>query len=156
MPPTDDSSLSCLTFRTWSIGLLSCILLSFVNQFFGFRQNNLNISPVTIQIISLPLRRLMASILPTRVFHMPFVNWSFSLNPGPFNLKEHVLITRQLWLCWCLCSRYHNHCQGLLQQANSPARSLVISSNYTGMKSEQIPLVPCFTEVHSYSIVNCL
>lgn len=24
---------------------------------------------------------------------VPFTNWSFSLNPGPFSLKEHVLIT---------------------------------------------------------------
>lgn len=35
----------------------------------------------------------MAATLPTRKFHVPFTKWSFSLNPGPFNLKEHVLIT---------------------------------------------------------------
>ncbi|CAL1384776.1 unnamed protein product [Linum trigynum] len=35
----------------------------------------------------------MAAFLPRTRFRVPFTNWSFSLNPGPFNLKEHVLIT---------------------------------------------------------------
>ncbi|KAJ0986924.1 hypothetical protein J5N97_005280 [Dioscorea zingiberensis] len=35
----------------------------------------------------------MAATLPTTKFGVPFTNWSFSLNPGPFNMKEHVLIT---------------------------------------------------------------
>lgn len=35
----------------------------------------------------------MAATLPTKQIHFPFTKWSFSLNPGPFNLKEHVLIT---------------------------------------------------------------
>lgn len=91
--PTDDPSLPVLTFRTWFLGLLSCIMLAFLNQFFGYRQNSLYISSVTAQIITLPIGRLMASTLPTKTFHVPFTTWSFSLNPGPFNLKEHVLIT---------------------------------------------------------------
>lgn len=35
----------------------------------------------------------MAATLPTKQMRVPFTKWSFSLNPGPFNLKEHVLIT---------------------------------------------------------------
>ncbi|KAJ9672445.1 hypothetical protein PVL29_025883 [Vitis rotundifolia] len=35
----------------------------------------------------------MATMLPTKQVNVPFTKWSFSLNPGPFNLKEHVLIT---------------------------------------------------------------
>lgn len=93
MPTTDDPSEPCLTFRTWVLGLVSCCLLSFVNEFFDLRQNGLFVSSVTAQIISLPLGRLMASVIPKKVFQVPFVNWSFSLNPGPFTLKEHVLIT---------------------------------------------------------------
>ena len=35
----------------------------------------------------------MAAILPNNVIRFPGTKWSFSLNPGPFNLKEHVLVT---------------------------------------------------------------
>ncbi|THU48677.1 hypothetical protein C4D60_Mb06t01530 [Musa balbisiana] len=35
--------------------------------------------------------KLMANMLPNKVIRMPYTNWSFSLNPGPFNLKEHVV-----------------------------------------------------------------
>ncbi|KAJ9690027.1 hypothetical protein PVL29_012605 [Vitis rotundifolia] len=35
----------------------------------------------------------MAASLPEKTLKIPATNWSFSLNPGPFNLKEHVLIT---------------------------------------------------------------
>ncbi|PIM98023.1 Sexual differentiation process protein ISP4 [Handroanthus impetiginosus] len=93
VPPTDDPSLPALTFRTWFLGLLSCVMLAFVNQFFGYRQNSIYISAVTVQIVTLPIGKFMARVLPTRKFTVPVINWSFSLNPGPFNLKEHVLIT---------------------------------------------------------------
>uniref|UniRef100_A0A2N9EJG1 Uncharacterized protein n=1 Tax=Fagus sylvatica TaxID=28930 RepID=A0A2N9EJG1_FAGSY len=35
----------------------------------------------------------MEAYLPNKLIHIPGTKWSFSLNPGPFNLKEHVLIT---------------------------------------------------------------
>jgi OPT family oligopeptide transporter len=53
----------------------------------------LYISSVSAQIVALPLGKLMAAVLPTTPIYVPFTKWSFSLNPGPFNLKEHVLIT---------------------------------------------------------------
>lgn len=93
MPPTDDPTLPALTFRTWVLGIGACIALSFINKFFDYRQQNLSISSVCIQIVALPLGKLMAATLPTRKFGVPFTSWSFSLNPGPFNIKEHVLIT---------------------------------------------------------------
>ncbi|OMP06990.1 Oligopeptide transporter OPT superfamily [Corchorus olitorius] len=39
------------------------------------------------------LKETDAATLPTHEFRVPFTKWSFSLNPGPFTLKEHVLIT---------------------------------------------------------------
>lgn len=93
VPITDDPTIPCLTFRTWALGLSSCVLLSFVNQFFVYRTNPIGISSVCAQIVTLPLGKLMAATLPKKVFHVPMTNWSFSLNPGPFTLKEHVLIT---------------------------------------------------------------
>ncbi|XP_011038844.1 PREDICTED: oligopeptide transporter 1 isoform X3 [Populus euphratica] len=35
----------------------------------------------------------MAAKLPKKQVSIPFTKWSFSLNPGPFSMKEHVLIT---------------------------------------------------------------
>ncbi|KAL3508347.1 hypothetical protein ACH5RR_027748 [Cinchona calisaya] len=91
--PTDNPNLSVLTIRTWILGMLSCVLLAFVNTFFGYRQNNLYVSSVAAQIVTLPLGKLMAATFPAKIIGLPFTKWSFSLNPGPFNLKEHVLIT---------------------------------------------------------------
>ncbi|KAJ4845329.1 hypothetical protein Tsubulata_033065 [Turnera subulata] len=93
VPITDDPTEPVLTFRTWVLGILSCALLAFVNKFFGFRQNQLSIGSVSAQIVTLPIGKLMAATLPSAPIHIPFTNWSFSLNPGPFNMKEHVLIT---------------------------------------------------------------
>ncbi|KAK8602744.1 hypothetical protein V6N13_084947 [Hibiscus sabdariffa] len=93
VPITDDPTEPTLTIRTWVLGIISCCLLSFVNQFFVFRQNQLSISSISAQIVVLPLGKLMAATLPTTEVRVPFTPWLFSLNPGPFTKKEHVLIT---------------------------------------------------------------
>ncbi|KAL8461705.1 hypothetical protein ACS0TY_032174 [Phlomoides rotata] len=93
VPITDDPTLPCLTFRTWVLGTLSCAALAFLNQFFGYRQNFLSITSVSAQILVLPLGKFMAATLPTKVIHIPGTKWSFTMNPGPFNVKEHCLIT---------------------------------------------------------------
>ncbi|KAL7249048.1 hypothetical protein ACSBR1_011250 [Camellia fascicularis] len=71
----------------------SCVFLAFVNQFFGYRENQLYISSVSAQILMLPIGKFMANTLPDKKIWVPFTKWRFSLNPGPFTLKEHVLIT---------------------------------------------------------------
>ncbi|MCO5597883.1 hypothetical protein L7F22_051968 [Adiantum nelumboides] len=93
VPTTDDPSLPVWTFRMWSIGLLSCVLLSFLNQFFAYRTEPLSVTLITVQIAALPIGHFMALVLPTRTYRLPYFNTEFSLNPGPFNVKEHVLIT---------------------------------------------------------------
>ncbi|KAJ8629822.1 hypothetical protein MRB53_023145 [Persea americana] len=45
------------------------------------------------QIIALPVGKLVAATLPSKSIRVPMTKWSFSLNPGPVNLKEQVLIT---------------------------------------------------------------
>jgi OPT family oligopeptide transporter len=90
---TDDPSLPVFTFRVWVLGLLSCITLSFLNQFFSYRREPLTISAVSAQIAVLPIGRFMAAALPKRKYWLPWTRFEFCLNPGPFNLKEHVLIT---------------------------------------------------------------
>ncbi|KAB1221652.1 Oligopeptide transporter 5 [Morella rubra] len=93
VPITDDPTLPCLTFRTWVLGITSCAVLAFLNQFFGYRQNAIYLSSVSAQIVVLPIGKLMEAYLPNKPIRIPGTKWSLSLNPGPFNSKEHVLIT---------------------------------------------------------------
>ncbi|GMH03050.1 hypothetical protein Nepgr_004889 [Nepenthes gracilis] len=91
---TDDPTLPVWTFRMWLLGVLSCALLSFLNQFFSYRTEPLVITQITVQIAALPIGRFLAAVLPTHKFRIPgFGSHEFSLNPGPFNMKEHVMVT---------------------------------------------------------------
>ncbi|XP_026433527.1 oligopeptide transporter 4-like [Papaver somniferum] len=91
---TDDHTLPVWTFRMWVLGTMSCCLLSFLNQFFSYRSQPLVVTQITVQVAALPIGHFMARVLPTTKFHIPgFGSRDFSLNPGPFNLKEHVLIS---------------------------------------------------------------
>ncbi|KAL8528916.1 hypothetical protein ACS0TY_006402 [Phlomoides rotata] len=76
----------------WVLGAAACVLLSFLNQFFWYRREPLSISAISAQIAVVPLGHLMATTLTRRVF-FEGQKWEFSLNPGRFNVKEHVLIT---------------------------------------------------------------
>lgn len=87
----DDPSLPIYTFRMWFIGVLTCALLSFINQYFWFRQASLIINPIAAIICTLYLGRFMADVLPTARINM--FGTYFTLNDGPFGLKEHVLIS---------------------------------------------------------------
>ena len=92
VPKTDDPNMPVLTFRMWVLGLGTCILLSFVNQFMWYRQNPMSVSSISAQIAVVPLGHLMAKYITKRVF-FEGCKYEFTLNPGPFNVKEHVLIT---------------------------------------------------------------
>ncbi|KAM0828507.1 hypothetical protein ACQ4PT_067493 [Festuca glaucescens] len=92
VPVGDDPDTPVLTFRMWVLGTASCFVLSFLNQFFWYRKEPLTITAISAQIAVVPLGRLMAATLPERAFFRGR-RWEFTLNPGPFNVKEHVLIT---------------------------------------------------------------
>ncbi|KAG1903462.1 OPT oligopeptide transporter protein-domain-containing protein [Suillus fuscotomentosus] len=84
---TDDPSIPSNTFRAWVIGLAWAILISGLNQFFFFRYPSVNISSIAAQLLSFPVGRAWAKVVPNvRVF-------GIQLNPGPFSIKEHVLVT---------------------------------------------------------------
>ncbi|KAF9294147.1 hypothetical protein BGZ88_004323 [Linnemannia elongata] len=90
IPNTDDPSMPCNTFRMWFLGLFFTAAVSFVNQFFYLRQTQISIGYSVVALVSLPLGHMMARFLPTS--QMNLFGWSFSLNPGPFSIKEHILI----------------------------------------------------------------
>lgn len=89
--PTDDPSTPVNTFRVWVLGTIFAILGTGVDQFFSLRYPGISIYSYLIQFLSYPCGLLMAKVLPT--YRFPFGRFSFTLNPGPFNQKEHMLIT---------------------------------------------------------------
>ncbi|POV99197.1 hypothetical protein PSTT_13923 [Puccinia striiformis] len=55
------------------------------------RLPGISINTFVGQVLALPAGRFLATVLPTHVFRL--FGYSFTLNPGPFNAKEHLLIT---------------------------------------------------------------
>ena len=88
---TDDPTMPCLTFRAMVIGTIFAGAGSFIDSLFAFRQPPITVGATVGQLLAYPLGKGMATILPTRTFRM--FGHEFSLNPGPFNRKEHMLIT---------------------------------------------------------------
>jgi OPT family oligopeptide transporter len=105
----DDPSMPVNTFRMWFLGILFTLLISGLNQVFSMRCMSAIISPsskdyiiyisldsalyvsiIVVQVVSLPLGRGLAAILPTK--HFNTFGYIWSLNPGPFSIKEHVCI----------------------------------------------------------------
>ncbi|KAI6101091.1 OPT oligopeptide transporter protein-domain-containing protein [Pisolithus croceorrhizus] len=84
---TDDPSIPAMTLRTWVLGLAWAVITSGLNQFMFYRYPSVTISSFVPQLLSFPMGKLWARYIPRRrVFGV-------SLNPGPFSMKEHVLIT---------------------------------------------------------------
>ncbi|OAY65837.1 Oligopeptide transporter 5, partial [Ananas comosus] len=77
---------------TWVLGISSCALIAFLNEFFVYRQNQIGLDQTLQQLGLLALGRLMAATLPAKCLRIPWTGWKVSLNPGPFNIKEHALV----------------------------------------------------------------
>ncbi|CAG8704106.1 20645_t:CDS:10 [Gigaspora margarita] len=86
----DDPSLPCTTFRFWVLSTLFTSLGAAVSEFYYFRSNGGGYSIFFVLLVSYIVGKWMARVLPVDEFK--FYKWKFTLNPGPFNVKEHVLI----------------------------------------------------------------
>lgn len=85
-----------------------------MNVFFNFRSPAPSVVPLALLLISYPIGKLFAFSLPITTYHiriplpplpllslaplslslhhLPPLSFEFSLNPGPWNIKEHVLV----------------------------------------------------------------
>ncbi|KAI0156292.1 OPT oligopeptide transporter [Pestalotiopsis sp. NC0098] len=86
----DDPTLPVITFRSVLLSAIFCIIGSFVSQLSYFRTTTAPFPVFFVILASAPLGRLLARILPDCT--VPLGRWSFSLNPGPFSVKEHAII----------------------------------------------------------------
>ncbi|KAF5338240.1 hypothetical protein D9758_012834 [Tetrapyrgos nigripes] len=84
---TDDPTMPVSTLRVWAMGLFWAVLLPGLNQFFFFRYPAVEVTGIVAQLVTYPMGRALAAYTPRRkIFGM-------ELNPGPFTIKEHVLVT---------------------------------------------------------------
>lgn len=94
--PTDDPTLPSLTFRSLVIGIVFAgagavsdrktippnANAQFINQLFYIRFPSVQVTSNVAQLLAWPFGKLFEKVLPRG-----------KLNPGPFNHKEHMLIT---------------------------------------------------------------
>ncbi|CAF3647754.1 unnamed protein product [Rotaria sp. Silwood1] len=89
----DDPNMLCSTFRVWFIGLFFVVSFTVVNTYFHYRMKRIVLDGSHIFLLSFVLGKFLAFVLPKKSFRLwPNTNYCFSFNPGPFTIKEHVLI----------------------------------------------------------------
>lgn len=85
-----DEDVPANTFRAWVIGMTLVIVGASMNTLFSLRSPSIGLGALVAQIIAWPLGHGWAKVMPTRQFNAFGLKWS--LNPGPFNIKEHSII----------------------------------------------------------------
>ncbi|KAJ7259929.1 small oligopeptide transporter [Mycena rebaudengoi] len=148
---TDDPDMPASTFRTWVIGLAFAILIPGLNQFFFFRYPSVTITAIVGQLLSFPVGRAAAAYLP---------KWRFlgiNLNPGPFTVKEHVLITASVGAgsayATVAVQRVYYH-----QIYNFSCKFVVMSTQLIGFSIGGVArrfLVAPPSMIWPYNLVNC-
>jgi len=90
---TDDPKLPTITFRYFLLSVIFIVPGAFLSQMSQFRTTQAPYSIFFVQIASHYLGHFFAKVLPKTPIRVPFTKWSFSMNPGPWSIKEHVLVT---------------------------------------------------------------
>ncbi|KAJ5156490.1 hypothetical protein N7492_009293 [Penicillium capsulatum] len=90
---TDDPTLPTITFRYFILSIIFVIPGAFLSQMSYFRTTKAPYSVFFVQIACHYAGHFLAKSLPDWVIGIPGTRWSFSLNPGPWSIKEHVLVT---------------------------------------------------------------
>ncbi|KAF9275028.1 hypothetical protein BGZ68_000172 [Mortierella alpina] len=90
VPITDDPSLVAITFRFWVISSFFCVIGAVIEQYYYYRSTVGTFSIFFVNLASYALGKGMAKVLPSR--KITLAGYTMSLNPGPFNIKEHALI----------------------------------------------------------------
>ncbi|KAK1756173.1 OPT oligopeptide transporter protein-domain-containing protein [Echria macrotheca] len=85
-----DQDLPCNTVRAWTIGLSLIFLGASMNTLFSLRSPSISLGALIAQVVAWPIGHGWARIMPERKFTTFGLRWS--LNPGPFNIKEHSII----------------------------------------------------------------
>jgi OPT family small oligopeptide transporter len=87
----EDGEEPANTLRAWILGFFFVTVASGVNMLLSMRSPAITIPVVAILLLVYPIGCFWARVMPTRTFHTFGLAWS--LNPGPFNIKEHTVVT---------------------------------------------------------------
>jgi hypothetical protein len=88
----DDTTLPTITFRYFILVFLFVSPGAFLEQLNQYRTTSAPYSIFFVQIAASYVGDWLARILPAVDVRIPFTKWSFNINPGPFSVKEHVLV----------------------------------------------------------------
>lgn len=88
----DDTTLPTITFRYFLLILIFVPPGAFLQQLNMFRTTSAPYSIFFVQIAASYVGDWLAKTLPAWDVRVPFTTEKFSLNPGPFSVKEHVLV----------------------------------------------------------------
>jgi len=65
-----------------------------LNVYYTFRSPAPSVAPLTLVLIAYPIGKFFAFVIPAKTYRLP--RWlggvEFSLNPGPWSIKEHALV----------------------------------------------------------------
>ncbi|TVY76130.1 Sexual differentiation process protein isp4 [Lachnellula suecica] len=87
-----DEDVPANTVRAWVIGMVLVTISSALNSLFFLRYPSFSLNSLICQLVAYPIGCACAKWLPERKFPFFFgIQWT--LNPGPFNMKEHTVIT---------------------------------------------------------------
>ncbi|KAK7700739.1 OPT superfamily [Botryosphaeria dothidea] len=89
----DDPTLPTITFRYFILSIIFIVPGAFLSMMSRYRTTFAPYSVFFVQIASSYVGTWLAKYLPAWEIRVPFTKWSFNLNPGPFSVKEHVLVT---------------------------------------------------------------
>lgn len=89
----DDPTEICLTFRYWILATVFVAPGAFLSQMNSFRTTYAPYSVFFVQIASNYVGIWLAKVLPKKTIAIPGTKCKFSMNPGPWTTKEHVLVT---------------------------------------------------------------
>ncbi|EKD18024.1 uncharacterized protein L3040_004563 [Drepanopeziza brunnea f. sp. 'multigermtubi'] len=85
-----DEEMPANTPRAWILGMLWCTIGSAVNMLFSLRNPSIYLTPIVTLLLSYPVGLAWQYAMPSKRFTTFGYTWS--LNGGPFNMKEHTLI----------------------------------------------------------------
>ena len=102
VPIKDDPTIQINHWRTWFLTTVFVIIFAGVNQFFSLRYPSMTIGFIVAQLVSYPVGTsfaLLPNYQPLRQknaseqeHNLSWRSW-FDLNPGPYSVKEHALLT---------------------------------------------------------------
>lgn len=88
----DDTTLPTITFRYFVLSIFFVVPGAFLSQMSHFRTTQAPYSIFFVQIACHYAGHFLADYLPGWQVRLPF-GYGFNLNPAPWSIKEHVLVT---------------------------------------------------------------